>query len=229
MPEKAPQKSCSDVTPFEELGVLSSKLIHDLSNDLTCLVSGTELLRDDLIAVGGDAQENGEYLMSAVERMGKNLQDFVNLRRQITADYTSLCSCYLAPYLDDSLPDNWSLQGEIDSTLEIKGDCRWIAYATSQLSALADGQAGTCTICEGTKDSLQMQAPRWLIHRAQDYLVVTFESEAFRGLQIDFDDLGASTPGLLACQHFLRQMRGWADSYQNDSGVTSLRICLPKA
>lgn len=86
-PEVVARPGEAGLRPLERLGALAIRFLHQLTNDMTCMTSGLNLMEETLKGGGElsreEIQEQAAFLEQAYQRLNTTVSEFASVRRSL--------------------------------------------------------------------------------------------------------------------------------------------------
>lgn len=136
--------------PMEVLGSLMSRMLHDLSNQLTILGGNAQLL--ELVANNpAKLVQVTDRIKKSADAAGKLLDDYARFRQSFTfpLDRTPVTELVDGLRQANPLPDDWVVLPTGDGEREVRMEARWLAYLVWQSALLGGGRSGEVVVSAG--------------------------------------------------------------------------------
>jgi hypothetical protein len=148
--EGEPRKPAPGLSPMETMGVLTVRLIHDLSNQLTILAGNAQVL--ELV------RNNPERLSKVIDRIktsstnaGELIDRFARFRQEMRFRTTPhpLAECVRSLDTLNPLGGGWTTDVRGELTEQVSLEPRWVAFSIWQIALLCGSPRGHVTLTQG--------------------------------------------------------------------------------
>jgi hypothetical protein len=124
--------AASDPLPLEIVGVLSRRLIHDLGNELTCIVGNAQvgargkIPEDQTVSVFTDIQ-------NSAERLGKLVEELRDAREFVFSGLADQSLASVRDTISSALPGKRRITLDVTLPGTVRVELRWIAFVAKTL------------------------------------------------------------------------------------------------
>lgn len=210
--EGDPRKPAPGLSPMETMGILTVRLIHDLSNQLTILAGNAQVL--ELV------RNNPERLSKVIDRIktsstnaGELIDRFARFRQEMRfrTKPHPLTECRQSLETLNPFADNWPVAVRGELTERISLEPRWVAFSVWQIALLCGSPNGCVTLSEGDFPA-DWPAPAYVPTRLKEKRLLRCEL-SWQGPGPWLEEKEAAKPtdlGLAAAHEVFKIVDGWS-------------------